>query len=502
MESNFYLFKNGVHQSHTKDKSFSTSIFTQVNIMQSTALADSAFPETTPQLDSAVPAGFVSKEEALMATGNLTRLFLTFSIPGICGILFLSLQTLADGILLGRFAGAAHMAGVNVALPCISLLMAVSLVVAVGCETMVSLNMGRGKRRLAGNALTSAVALTMGISGLWGIVLFAFTPQIAAFSGADATLLPLCVSYLRTLAPFFPAVALLFVTDYTLKSLGRPMYAVTVMTGVVVLNVVLDLLFIVGFGWGIGGAALATGLSFSAGLLCDLIPLCSGRMPLNLLKGHCRPAVMQRLLRYGAAEGFSECAMGVSILLFNITIVRLAGPDGIAAFTILNYLLYIATAVFLGIADGMRPVLGYNYGRQNHDRVRGLLVRGIIGVIVLGAGLAAALFFGGEAMLRQFFNPADASVARMAAEGSAIFAWGLALEGLNILTIGSYTSFGKTRVAGILVGLRSLLFVVAGLAVFPAIWGLRGVWMVLPVAEGLALCVAAPLLWRAFKTQN
>lgn len=447
-------------------------------------------------------AGFASKEEALMATGNLTRLFLTFSIPGICGILFLSLQTLADGILLGRFAGAAHMAGVNVALPCISLLLALSLVVAVGCETMVSLNMGRGKRQLAANALNSAVVLAGGISALWGVILFAFAPQIAGFSGADATLLPLCVKYLRVLAPFFPAVALLFVLDYTLKALGRPVYAVTVMTGVVILNVVLDLIFIVSFGWGIGGAALATGISFSVGFACDIIPLCSGRMALSLRTGRTRLAVMGRLLRYGGAEGFSECAAGVSILLFNITIVRLVGADGIAAFTILNYLLYIATAIFLGISDGMRPVLGYNYGRQSHDRVRGLMGRGIIGVIVLGAGLASVLFFGGDAMLRRFFNPEDANVARMAAEGSSIFAWGLALQGLNILTIGTYTSFGKTRVAGVLVGLRSLVFVVAGLLIFPAIWGVTGIWLVLPVAEGLALCLAAPLLWRAFKNQR
>lgn len=439
---------------------------------------------------------YSSKEERFMATGNLTRLFFTFSIPGVCGILFISLQTLADGILLGRFAGASHMAAVNVALPAFSVLLAMSLVMAVGCETLVSIAMGRGRRASANNAFTTAACLSAGVSVLWGGILFTFAPAIAALCGADATLQPLCVTYLRTLAPFFPTVSLLFLTDYTLKSLGRPVYAVGVMSGVVVLNVLLDLLFIVALGWGIFGAALATGISYSTGLLFDAVPLCRGRMALSLFRGRFRTHLVGRLLYCGSAEGFSECAVGIAIMAFNITLMRYAGAEGIAAYTILNYMLYVATAIFLGTADGIRPVIGYNFGRRQQPRVRGIVLRGLAAVAVMGAGLAGCLFFGGETALRHFFNPDDAAVATMAAQGSRIFAWGIALQGVNILVIGYFTSIGQARTAAILAVVRSFVLVVAGLAVFPTLWGVDGIWVVLPVAETLTLCVTLPLLWK------
>ena len=449
--------------------------------------------------DEAGKSGFMSKEEAFMATGPLTRLFFTFALPGICGILFMSLQTLADGLLLGHFAGAASMASINVALPCISFLLAVSLVVGVGAETVVSIGMGQGRRGMANDAFTSASVLGGGLAAAWGLALFVFAPEVAAFAGADNTLAPMCVTYLRTLAPFFPAVSLLFLMDYVLKSLGRPLYAVGVMTGVVALNVVLDVLFIAGLGWGVFGASLATGLSYTAGLLADLVPLCSGRMPLRLCSGRIRTRLMRRVMACGAAEGISELSVGLAIMLFNIILMRYAGAVGIAAFTILNYMQYVAVASFLGTADGIRPVVGYNCGRCRTDRVRGIIGRAFAAVLALGAAFGGGLFFFGEPVLRALFSSDDAVMIAMALEGAKFMAPAIALEGVNILTIGFFTSVGKPRVAGILAFTRSFGLVAAGLLLLPAVFGVTGIWMVPLMAEGLTLLLAVPLLWRGVK---
>lgn len=440
--------------------------------------------------------GYASREEKFMAEGPLTRLFFTFAMPGICGILFISLQTLADGILLGHFVGAAAMASVNVALPCISFLLAVSLVVGVGCETVVSIGMGRGQRTMANDAFTSACIAGTVFACLWGGVLFVFAPQLLTFMGADASLLGMCIEYARTLVPFFPVVSLLFVLDYVLKSLGRPMFAVSVMTVVVVLNVVLDIWFIAGLGWGVTGAALATGISYTFGVFVDLIPLCSGKMPLCLQRGGFRFSLVRKVAACGSAEGFSELSIGLAIMLFNIMLARYAGPAGIAAFTILNYMQYVAMATFLGLSDGIRPVLGYNFGRKNSERVRGLLFRAVLSVVVLGVLFGSALFFGGGTILQWVFNPSDVNVVNMATEGSRFMAAALALQGLNMLAVGYFTSIGQPRVAGMIAVLRSIVLVGIGLLCLPPIFGLSGIWMVPPLAEAFTLLVSVPLLWK------
>ena len=438
----------------------------------------------------------MSKEEALMAHGNLNRLFFTFSLPGMCGILFISLQTLTDGLLLGHFAGASAMAAINVALPCFSFLLAISIVVAVGCETVMSIALGRNDVTTAQEALTTATLLGGSLASVWAVIVLAYAPSIAAFAGADATLLPYCTSYLRTLAPFFPFVTLIFIGDYALKSLGRPLYAMSVLSAVVVINVALDVLFIAVWGWHVTGAALATGISYAAGCVADFMPLCRGRFRVALFRARPCWSRAKAILACGSAEGLSECAGGVAIMLFNIVLMRHAGATGVAAFTMLNYMLYVALALYLGMADGLRPIMGYNHGSHRPDRVQGILRRGLYGALLIGCVLGTVLFTQGDRLLKLFFSADDAGVASMATSGSRIVALAMVLEGFNILIIGFFTSVGKPRVAGALAVLRSLVLVAVGLAILPAIWGLDGIWMVMPLSEGLAMLAAIWLLQR------
>ena len=205
-----------------------------------------------------------------LLTQKISRLFLKYTIPGVAGLLFLGIQSVIDGVILGRFVGANALASVNLILPCYSLMTALSIVIGVGCQTLIGINLGRSDRQEANNAITTSFLFLGGISVLISGLIYIFAGDIARMLGANDVLVTGAVDYIRSLVPFFPLLSLMFLGDYMIKAMGHPLYAMIVMGSTVLINIGLDLLFIPVMGLGIKGAGLATGLAFplAFGLEC------------------------------------------------------------------------------------------------------------------------------------------------------------------------------------------------------------------------------------------
>ena len=202
-----------------------------------------------------------------LLTQKISRLFLKYTIPGVAGLLFLGIQSVIDGVILGRFVGANALASVNLILPCYSLMTALSIVIGVGCQTLIGINLGRSDRQEANNAITTSFLFLGGISVLISGLIYIFAGDIARMLGANDVLVTGAVDYIRSLVPFFPLLSLMFLGDYMIKAMGHPLYAMIVMGSTVLINIGLDLLFIPVMGLGIKGAGLATGLAFTLYLL-------------------------------------------------------------------------------------------------------------------------------------------------------------------------------------------------------------------------------------------
>lgn len=444
----------------------------------------------------------MSREEIKMATGKIPGLFVKFALPGICGILFVSLQMLVDGLLLGRFVGASAMASVNITLPIFTIFWAISVAVSVGNEFQVSYALGRQKRKDAANAFSTAVLMLLALSLLWSTACFFFGAQAVRLAGASPALFDNSLVYLRTLAWFMPFAGLMLLADYTLKSLGHPLRAVMIMASMVLINLGLDLLFIIGFGWGVKGAALATGISYVAGFMFNFTPFMCGRQELSVWRGRLKPRVALQMLYNGSSEGLGETIGASTALLFNLTMIRYAGESGVAALTAVSYLTYIATTVFLGTSDGIRPVVSFNYGRRQIPRMVSLLKLAAITLAGLGAVLFCALFFQGDLLAGIFFKAEDAAVAAFATGGARIFAFAFLFSGLNILVSGYFTSIGNAKVSAIIAVLNGFVFVALGLLIYPKIWGVNGIWLVVPLSQALTLCLSLPLMLRSLRGLN
>ena len=440
---------------------------------------------------------FRLEREKLLLTGEIPRLFMKYALPGVAGLLFLGIQSVIDGIVLGRFVGANALASVNLVLPCYSLISAFAIVMGIGGQTLVSISLGRGDKQEANNALRSVFVFLLGMSVVVSLVIFLSAGKIASFLGANEVLLPDAVHYIRALVPFFPLLCAMFFGDYIIKAMGHPLYATSVMGMTVVLNIVLDLVFVAVLGWGVMGAGLATGIAFTMGACFNVPRLFSRHEVVAVQRGRYDQRLVWNAFYNGSSEGMSELSVAITVFLFNITMMRYLGESGVTAFTAINYILFIGTTVFLGISDGIIPIIGYNYGAGQQERIKLILKLAARTNSLIGIGLFLLLLLFGEQVIGLFFKDHGSEAFEIASRGVSIYCFAFLLCGLNILASSYFTAIGNAKISIIISALRGLVFVGIGILVLPAVFGIDAIWYDVPIAEICTLSVSFWLVRRS-----
>ena len=387
-----------------------------------------------------------------LLTQKISRLFLKYTIPGVAGLLFLGIQSVIDGVILGRFVGANALASVNLILPCYSLMTALSIVIGVGCQTLIGINLGRLDRQEANNAITTSFLFLGGISVLISGLIYIFAGDIARMLGANDVLVTGAVDYIRSLVPCFPLLSLMFLGDYMIKAMGA---------------------------------------------LFNIPRMFQRGQVVVVQRGRFRWPLVWNALYNGSSEGISELSAGITIFLFNITMMRYLGEDGVAAFTAINYILFIATTVFLGISDGIIPIISYNFGAGRLDRIEKVLrLAGRVNFMI-GITLFAILFFFGQQITSFFFKGGEALDALAIANyGITIYCFTFLMSGLNILASSYFTAIGNAKLSVVISMLRSLVFVTFGIIVYPSLFGIQSIWYNVPVAELCTLFISFMLVRR------
>lgn len=444
---------------------------------------------------------YLSEAERELATAHIPRLFRRFAIPSVVSLVFLGLQTIIDGVVLGNVVGANALASVSLMLPCYSFMAAVAIVIGVGCQTMISIRLGEQDRPGANDALTSAFIFLAGFTVTVSVLLFAFSSEIIVLLGANEVLLGDALGYLRSIVPFFPLITVMFFANYVLRSMGHPVYAMFIMTGTMVMNIVLDLFFVAGLHMGTVGAGLATGLAFTVGAIFSLPFIWRKESLLSVTRGRFKGRLVWQMFYNGSSEGLSEISSGISTLCFNLAIIKYLGEIGVAAFTAINYVFFIGITVFLGISDGIIPIISYNFGADRWDRIKKVLRLAVKTNFIIGAVLFLTLFVFGEQIISLFFRNGETEVLRIAGKGTVFYAFAFLLNGLNILAASYFTAMANAKLSIVISLLRGLVFVVAGIIIFPLLFGIEGVWLAVPIAEVMTFFISYFLVKRSLTQQ-
>lgn len=439
--------------------------------------------------------------ENILGTRKVSKLFIKFTIPAIISMVLSGSQTIIDGIFVGNYVGSNALASVNMVTPFMQIIFGISMVVGIGALSMIGRLLGANKREEARDTFKTATILLGGSLLVGAFIGIVFSRPIGLMLGANEALIDGVSTYLGTIAWFFPFIGLMFVFGFTDRLVGRPELYLWGSIGSLILNVVLDYTLIGVLGMGMMGAALATGFAYVLAFLIVMIPMLSKDNTVNLLVGRFNLKHIWPMVYNGSSEGVVSVAAALSAFIFNMAFIKFAGEDGVAAYTTINYLANFGILVMFGIADGIGPMISYNYGNERYDRVKETMhLAGKI-IMVIGVILFATLMIGGRGLV-ELFAKGNMEVVNMAVEGSRLYAFSFLMVGFNIIYSSYYTAIGDAKTSIIIGASRGLIFILLGIAIWPVLFGINGVWLTIPVAEALTLGVVVYIKHRENTTQN
>lgn len=414
---------------------------------------------------------------------------LRFTLPTIVMMIFTSIYSVVDGFFVSNYVGITQFAAINLIMPFTQILGSFGFMFGAGGTALVSLSLGQGKKEKANSIFSMLVYVTLICGILLAVFGIVFIEPIALAMGADEALLPYSVTYGRILLAMLPAFMLQNLFQSFLVTAEKPFLGLLVTVGAGVTNMFLDALFIIGFRWGLVGAAVATIIAqFVGGIIPFIYFASKNTSELRLGKLQWDGKALVNTCTNGMSELVSNISMSVVSILYNYQLMKLAGENGVAAYGAVMYVGFIFAAVFLGYSIGVAPVIGFHYGAKNQDELKGLFRKS--NTLVVGANIGlAAIAFGLSEPLAKLFVGSDVAVLDMTMTAFRFYSIAVLFSGFSIFGSAFFTALSNGVVSAVISFLRTLVFQVASVLILPIFFGLNGVWYSLFVAEIFAMFV-------------
>ncbi len=417
-----------------------------------------------------------------------------FTLPSVVMMVFTSIYGVVDGFFVSNFVGKTPFAAVNFIFPFLMILGTVGFMFGAGGSALIARTMGEGDDHKAQRLFSLFVYVTAGCGVALGLIGFIFIRPIAAWLGAEGEMLENCVLYGRIILPVLPALMLQYEFQSFFITAEKPQLGlmVTVIAGVA--NMVLDALFTAVLPFGLAGAASATAISQALG---GIIPLFYfGRRNssrLRLCKTSFDGWALLKACTNGSSELMSNISMSIVSMLYNAQLIRYAGEDGIAAYGVLMYVSMIFMAIFIGYSTGVAPVVGYHFGADNRDELRSLYRKSTVIILASSAamlGLAEVL----ARPLSTIFVGYDPVLFDITVSAFGVYSFSFLFSGIAIFGSAFFTALNDGLTSALISFLRTLVFQVAAVLIFPLIWGLDGIWLSIVAAEVMAAVVTLAFL--------
>ena len=416
--------------------------------------------------------------------------YLKSLLPSVLTMIFLSFYTTIDGFFVSRYAGSDALAGINIVIPITCVTFGVAVMLATGAGAIIGEHLGRGEMEQANRIFSFMCLVLLAFSVAFTALGVAFLRPIAVLLGSSERLMPHVLPY--ALVVFLGTVPMAFklFLEYLVRSDGNSKVGLAMSLAGLVLNVGLDYLFVGVFGLGTLGAAWGTTLSITASALIGLVYfLRFGNIRFARPKADAK--VLLKSCTNGSSEMFTEFSTGITTLLFNLMVMKYFGEDGVAAVTIIMYIYYFFISFYMGIAVAVAPVVSYNVGAQNPDKIREMLRYSFRTIAVTAALILAASLLGGQAIIHLFVQ--SGNVFDITWQALRLFSPVFVFIGFNVFLSGYFTALGNGLTSAVISLLRSLVLVVLFIAVLPLLLEENGIWLTMPFSEAATVLVAVQL---------
>lgn len=427
---------------------------------------------------------------------NLLKQFFKYAIPSIASMWVFSIYTMADGIFVAKGVGERALAAVNIAMPFINAIFAVSLWLAVGTSTVIAIAMGRGDTKRANEIFSMNTVMLVIISVVITVLALFNLRGLATFLGATASTIDYVQDYLRIIILFSGCFIVSYCLEVLIKTDGFPILATVGVCISALCNIVLDFIFVLVLHWGIQGAAIATGISQLALLLFFLYHFTHRKSTLKFTAFQWDLRLYKRILPIGFSDCITEFSTGIVTFMFNRTILMTIGDDGIVSYTIITYVNTLTLMTMIGLTQGMQPLVSFYYGKREMSTGHKLLRYAL--VTVAGCSLASfalcQLF--AAPLVNIFINAEHIALSAYSVYALKRFAYSFLIMGFNVVIAGFFAAIERPIYSLAISLARGLLLVPIGLLIMVLCFGPDQLWLATTVSESLTLLVTLILILR------
>lgn len=415
---------------------------------------------------------------------SVRKVFFQYFFPSLLGMMLMSVNILIDGVFVGNGVGPEGLAGVNLAMPVFSLIFSVALWIGIGGGTVYSIYIGREEMAKARSVFSLAVSSSLVLLLAVGVTGYFNVNVIANLLGANADTLSHTVEYLRILFLLGWLIAVQQLLSIFVRNDGSPTLSMIALGVTAIANIGLNYYMIFILKLGVFGAALATVLASFIGLLVLLLHFFKKQSNLRKPSFQWSWRMLGSIFSIGFPSFLTEAGALVFVAGYNLAIAGLLGTEGVAAFSVVNYLHGFMFLSFFGIESALQPMISYYHGANEKGRIKESVKIGEKASLTLG-GLLLIIGLFAAPLLVSLFGLESEEIRKLSVQGIQLFFFGYLFLGFNFVYMTYFQSIGKIRPSIIIILLRSFIFILVLLWVLPKFLGIAGVWLALPLAEML-----------------
>jgi putative MATE family efflux protein len=426
--------------------------------------------------------------------GTIFPTFIKYMLPSLLGLIAMTSGSLVDGMFIGNYEGVTALAAVNLIIPITTLLFGVSMMISIGGSVRGGKYLGE-ENTPAASAIFSKTLMFMVVYGLIVIALgLIFEAEIFVSLGADETLFPVMSEYYRIIFPFLFFQFIVIQVYFFIRLDGFPNLAAAALGTGAVVNIALDYLFIAVYGWGLTGAALATGISEVMSLAVMLFYFVHPKRKISFgLRQKNWREVFQAAYN-GISEFINEVSGALIAFIFNWMLIQRAGVTGVAAITLVNYLLFIGFMAYFAVSDSIQVIVSQNFGAKKPQRIRAFLRTAAIMIVGVSAGVISLLIAGSESLIGLFIDvERDSETLALALEFVA-YIWPVFIfAGFTMLISGYLTAVHLPFQSALVASCRSLIMPAGLLILFYMLLSDYRFVAAISLAEAISFVIAVTL---------
>ncbi len=434
-----------------------------------------------------------------LGTESIRKLLIQYAGPAIIAMTASSLYNMVDSIFIGQGVGALAISGLAITFPVMNLSAAFGAMVGVGASTLLSVKLGQKDYSTAQNILGNVITLNTIIGVIFGALMLAFINPILYFFGASDATIGYARDYMVIILLGNVITHMYLGLNAMLRSAGHPQKAMYATIGTVIINTILDPLFIYTFDMGIQGAAVATVLAQTIALAWQLKIFSNQNELIHLRKGTFK--LQRKIVSNSLAIGLSPFLMNLCacfvVIIINKSLQHHGGDLAIGAYGIANRVVFFFVMIVMGLNQGMQPIAGYNYGARQFDRVSRVMRLTIYAATIVTTCTFLTGVFMPELIARAFTS--DTELIRQAGHGLSLLVLAFPIVGFQMVTVNFFQSIGLAKKSIFLSLTRQLIFLIPLLLILPHFFGQTGVWMAAPISDTFSSLLAAWMLYKQFQ---